>query len=176
MECDSFNGFLQRKLREQYVYGDEGSGIFQPVLMKGPDIRHGCGIVMICWGRVESPLMPKPPFIQPREVLLPMPTPIKLWILMYCFLMPIKGLLFSKMVLTFTLSEQPYALAFEKPRSQYELNHHLIVYSYSFIVRNISVLPTASMCVALCIHLCMNHSLSDLAKSCKVKMRGVTLV
>ena len=64
--------------------GDEGSGIFQPVLMKGPDIRHGCGIVMICWGRVESPLMPKPPFIQPREVLLPMPTPIKLWILMYC--------------------------------------------------------------------------------------------
>ena len=62
---------------------------------------------------------------------------------MYCFLMPIKGLLFSKMVLTFTLSEQPYALAFEKPRSQYELNHHLIVYSYSFIVRNISVLPTA---------------------------------
>ena len=95
---------------------------------------------------------------------------------MYCFLMPIKGLLFSKMVLTFTLSEQPYALAFEKPRSQYELNHHLIVYSYSFIVRNISVLPTASMCVALCIHLCMNHSLSDLAKSCKVKMRGVTLV
>ena len=91
---------------------------------------------------------------------------------MYCFLMPIKGLLFSKMVLTFTLSEQPYALAFEKPRSQYELNHHLIVYSYSFIVRNISVLPTASMCVALCIHLCMNHSLSDLAKSCKVKMRG----
>ena len=96
--------------------------------------------------------------------------------LMYCILMPIKGLLFSKMVLTFTLSEQPYALAFEKPRSQYELNHHLIVYSYSFIVRNISVLPTASMCVALCIHLCMNHSLSDLAKSCKMKIRGVTLV
>ena len=44
-------------------------------------------------------------------------------------LMPIKGLLFSKMVLTFTLSEQPYALAFEKPRFQCELNHYLIVYS-----------------------------------------------
>ena len=87
-----------------------------------------------------------------------------------------QGITFQQDVLTFTLSEQPYALAFEKPRSQYELNHHLIVYSYSFIVRNISVLPTASMCVALCIHLCMNHSLSDLAKSCKVKMRGVTLV
>ena len=87
-----------------------------------------------------------------------------------------QGITFQQDVLTFTLSEQPYALAFEKPRSQYELNHHLIVYSYSFIVRNISVLPTTSMCVALCIHLCMNHSLSDLAKSCKVKMRGVTLV
>ena len=87
-----------------------------------------------------------------------------------------QGITFQQDVLTFTLSEQPYALAFEKPRSQYEFNHHLIVYSYSFIVRNISVLPTASMCVALCIHLCMNHSLSDLAKSCKVKMRGVTLV
>ena len=59
-------------------------------------------------------------------------------------------------------------LTFEKPRFQCELNHHLIVYSYSFIVRNIAVLPTASMCVALCIHLCMNHSLSDLAKSCKM--------
>ena len=173
MECASFNGFLQRKLREQYVYRRRGER-YIPTCIDERD-RHGCGIAMI-WGRVESPLMPKPPFIQPREVLLPMPTPIKLWILMYCFLMPIKGLLFSKMVLTFTLSEQPYALAFEKPRSQYELNHHLIVYSYSFIVRNISVLPTASMCVALCIHLCMNHSLSDLTKSCKVKMRGVTLV
>ena len=87
-----------------------------------------------------------------------------------------QGITFQQDVLTFTLSEQPYALAFEKPRSQYELNHHLIVYSYSFIVRKKSVLPTASMCVALCIHLCMNHSLSDLAKSCKVKMRGVTVV
>ena len=67
-------------------------------------------------------------------------------------------------------------LGLRKARFQCELNHHLIVYSYSFIVRNISVLLTASICVALCIHLCMNHSLSDLAKSCKVKMRGVTLV
>ena len=67
-------------------------------------------------------------------------------------------------------------LGLRKPQSQYELNHHLIVYSYSFIVRNISILPTASMCVALYIHLCMDHSLSDLAKSFKVKMRGVTLV
>ena len=119
------------------------------------------------WVRVESPLMLNPPSIQSRAVLLPMPTSIKLWILMYrFFLMPIKGLLFSKMVLTFTLSEQPYALAFEKPRSQYELNHHLIVYSYSFIVRNISVLPTASMCVPLC-NDCKNHSLSDLTNRVK---------
>ena len=127
------------------------------------------------WGRVESPLMPKPPFIQPREVLLPMPTPIKLWILMYCFLMPIKGLLFSKMVLTFTLSEQPYALAFEKPRSQYELNHHLILYILIHLLSEIFQFYLLHKCVLL-FNFCMNHSLSDLTKSCKVKMRGVTLV
>ena len=172
MECDSFNGFLQRKLREQYVYRRRGER-YIPTCIDERD-RHGCGIAMI-WGRVESPLMPKPPFIQPREVLLPMPTPIKLWILMYCFLMPIKGLLFSKMVLTFTLSEQPYALAFEKPRSQYELNHHLILYILIHLLSEIFQFYLLHKCVLL-FNFCMNHSLSDLTKSCKVKMRGVTLV
>ena len=127
------------------------------------------------WVRVESPLMLNPPFIQSRAVLLPMPTSIKLWILMYCLFNVNQGITFQQDGAHHTLPEQPYGLAFQKSRSQYELNHHLILYSYSFVPRSVSVLPTASMCVPLC-NDCKNHSLSDLTKSCKVKMRGVTLV
>ena len=48
--------------------------------------------------------------------------------------------------------------------------------TYSFDVLKVSFLPTASMHVAFRNLLCKNHLLSDLIKSCEVKMRGVTLV
>ena len=138
---------LQRKRREQYVYRRRAER-YIPACIDIRD-RHGCGNVMI-WVRVESPLMLNPPFIQSRAVLLPMPTSIKLWILMYCLFNVNQGITFQQDGAHHTLPEQPYGLAFQKSRSQYELNHHLILYSYSFVPRSVSVLPTASMCVPLC--------------------------